>query len=75
MRIFKKFGKNEVYRAQPTGQTGFFSLHDVRNNQLNNIAGYLYSIRALFVIYWGQVHHKKYTVLFYKILFEPIIKR
>ena len=73
--FLKNWEKRSVPCAADRSNRFFFSLHDVRNNQLNNIAGYLYSIRAFFVIYWGQVHHKKYTVLFYIILFELIIKR
>ena len=73
--FLKNWEKRSVPCAADRSNRFFFSLHDAWNNQLNNIAGYLYSIRAFFVIYWGQVHHKKYTVLFYKILFEIIIKR
>lgn len=72
----KREAVRRAYRAQPTGWTRF--LFTIQNNKLNNIAGYLSSIRALFVLYLvqlddnhcGYLHHG--VVNFERLFYEKL---
>ena len=58
MRISLRVGKARQIEKRSTRSRPIQQVFSVQNNQLYNIAGYLYSIRALFVLYLMQLDNK-----------------
>ena len=58
MRISLRVGKAMQIEKRSTRSRPIKQVFSIQNNQLYNIAGYLYSIRALFAIYLVQLDNK-----------------
>ena len=58
MRISLRVGKARQIEKRSARSRPIKQIFSIQNNQLYNIAGYLYSIRALFAIYLVQLDNK-----------------